>query len=406
MDPQDNRRGPFLLNPAPPHPAGTLTFQTDLLSQTSDHITRSRLCGTCHNVDNPVLSWDESRQQYWPNELDEPAPSFAQGDLFPLERTFAEWLQSAYVAGVYAPQFAGEKPDGLVGACPDCHLRRSAGIAAEAAFNPVFRDCETTGCLPEHDLVGGNTWTPQILQDTRWRLHSAADADHLNATAARTREMLQKAATLTVTLTLSGSGKAAIARVTNETGHKFPTGYPEGRRAWLNLRAYDLQDQLIYESGGYDFETAVLSPDAAIKVYEARLGLTPELAALANLPAGESFHFVLNNTYLKDNRIPPRGYTEAAFDQPGLRPVGATYYVDGQYWDETAYTLPAETVRVAATLYYQTASKEYIDFLRANGGDDGVTLGLLWDDLPSPPEVMATGSDDVISRAYLPVVLK
>ena len=40
-------------------------------------------------------------------------------------------------------------------------------------------------------------------------------------------------------------------------------------------------------------------------------------------------------------------------------------------------------------LYYQTASKEYVDFLRAEGGADGATLGQLWDDLPSPPELIA-----------------
>ena len=105
---------------------------------------------------------------------------------------------------------------------------------------------------------------------------------------------------------------------------------------------------------------------------------------------------------LKDNRIPPRGYTVAEFDQPGLRPVGATY-VDGQYWDETTYPLPASAVTVVVVLYYQTASKEYVDFLRVRGGADGAVLGQMWDDLKSPPEVV----DTVIEPAqfsYLPVV--
>lgn len=56
--------------------------------------------------------------------------------------------------------------------------------------------------------------------------------------------------------------------------------------------------------------------------------------------AGESFNFVLNNSVIKDNRIPPRGYTVAAYDRPGLRPVGV-FFADGQYLDETAYPLPA-----------------------------------------------------------------
>jgi uncharacterized repeat protein (TIGR01451 family) len=399
VDPADNRRGPFSLTA--PHPA----FQTDFLGQSANAVTESRLCGTCHNVDNPVLSWDETRQQFWPNEIDQPAPAFDKGRLFPIERTFDEWLNSQYaVTGVYAPQFAGQKPDGIVASCQDCHLRRTTGIAADATYNPVDRNCTTTGCLPEHNLVGGNTWVPQILQDSRWRLNSAGESAYLNNTVLQAREMLRKAATLTVTLTTSGTGKIAIVRVINETGHKLPTGYPEGRRMWLNVRAYNENDALVYESGAYDPATAILTQDTAAKIYETKQGITPELADMLKMRDGESFHFVLNNTVIKDNRIPPRGYTQAAFNQPGLRPVAATY-ADGQYWDDTIYMLPDDTERVSAILYYQTSSKEYIDFLRINGALDGLTLGTLWDSSKSPPEVMAFASDPTIP-VYLPVITK
>ncbi len=409
IDPEDNRRGPFSFAAPPPHPKKTL--QTDLMNQAGDSVSRSRLCGTCHNVENPSLSWNEmppdgGGPQFWPNQVDQPAPSFAKGQLFPIEQTFDEWLNSDYPAGVFAPEFAGQKPDGIVSACQDCHMPRLIGRATD--FNSVLRDCETTGCLPEHELVGGNTWVPQLLQDSRWRLNSLVHKEALDTTVVRAKSMLQRAATLTATLTTSGSTKIATVRVTNESGHKLPTGYPEGRRMWLNLRAYNANNVLIYESGHYDPQTGDLTLDSAIKVYEAKLGVTPELAARLNLPPGESFHFVLNNVYLKDNRIPPRGYTQAAFDRPGLRPVGASYE-DGQYWDETTYTVPEETDYVIATLYYQTSSKEYIDFLRNNGGDDGNTLGQLWDSLKSPPEVMVVApSRPGVGQGsiFLPVVLK
>ncbi len=195
------------------------------------------------------------------------------------------------------------------------------------------------------------------------------------------RVMLQKAATVTVDFDPSAATKQAVVRVTNETGHKLPTGYPEGRRIWLNVRAYDAAGRMVYESGAYDVQTGVLASDPAIKVYEAKLAIDDGATVT------ETFHFVLNNAVLKDNRIPPRGYTVAEFDQPGLRPVGATY-IDGQHWDETTYDLPDDAVSVVAILYYQTASKEYVDFLRSRGGADGVTLGQLWDDLKSPPEVI------------------
>ncbi|MBN1810690.1 MAG: PQQ-dependent sugar dehydrogenase [Anaerolineae bacterium] len=402
VDPQDRRRGPFeLASTFPYHSA----YRADFLGQSGDPVTQSRLCGTCHNLDNPALSWDESRGQYWPSETDLAAFSFEKGQLFPIERTYDEWLNGQYATtGVYAPQFAGDKPDGIVRSCQDCHLRRTTGAAADEQFNPLPRDCVTTDCLPEHDMTGGNAWMPQLLQDAQWRLQAAGEGDYLDDTVTRAQGMLRRAASLTVTLVTSGTQKVALVRVINETGHKLPTGYPEGRRMWLNLRAFDADGNLVYESGAYDWTTGVLTADADVKIYEVKQGLTPEFAALLGLPAGESFHFVLNNTVVKDNRIPPRGYTQAAFDQPGLRSVGATY-LDGQHWDDTVYTLPSAAESVIVTLYYQTASREYVDFLRTMGGVDGVALGALWDGSKSQPEVMVTAYFPDYPR-YLPLVCR
>ncbi len=404
LDPQDNRRGPFSLPGFSYHVAKQAKFQ----GQGGNAVTESRLCGSCHNVDNPTLSWNpdppgNAPAQYWPNELDEAAPSFGKGDIFPLERTYDEWLNSQYAkGGVFAPQFAGAMPSAIVESCQDCHMTRQTGYAAETTFRPVYRNCNTTGCLPAHVFVGGNAWIPRILQDTRWRLRDEGDAAALNATAAEAESMLRRAATMELTVEPAGAQKLVTVRVINETGHKLPTGYPEGRRMWLNLRAFNAAGQLIYQSGAYNTTTGKLTEDAAIKVYEAKQGITPQMAALVGLTAGPTFHFALNNTTYKDNRIPPRGYTVAAFDQPGLRPVGATY-ADGQYWDDTEYTVPAAAVRVVATLYYQTASSDYIDFLRELGNDDNATLGLMWDDDKSPPVVVVQETFPAPNESYIPL---
>jgi hypothetical protein len=340
-------------------------------------------------VDNPILQWDPSRNQYWPNAMDLPTDLDVNADLFPVERTYDEWLYSQYARqGVYAPQFAGDKVDGFVSACQDCHMNRAIGYAADTAFNPVFRDCLTSGCLPEHTFVGGNTWIPQVLDDPNWRLNTSGESDYLDITESLAALMLRKAATVSVTLTTSDTLKLATVRIHNHTGHKLPTGYPEGRRMWINMRAYDADDVLVYESGAYDYGTGELFEDPDIKVYEVKQGITPELAALLNKQTGESFHFVLNNTTIKDNRIPPKGVFQTDYDKPGLRPVQAQY-ANGQYWDDTIYALPASTERVLVTLYYQTASSEYIDFLAFTGGIDGVALKNLWDASKSPPAVMA-----------------
>jgi hypothetical protein len=87
------------------------------------------------------------------------------------------------------------------------------------------------------------------------------------------------------------------------------------------------------------------------------------MAQITNLTAGESFHLVLNNVVISDNRIPPMGFTNANFEAIQAAPVNYTY-ADGQYWDDTLYDIPANATQAVATLYHQTSSKEYIEFLR------------------------------------------
>lgn len=389
IDPNDNRRGPFSL-------ANTFAYhsvrRTDLLGQTGSAETRSRLCGSCHNIFNPLLSFDPTRGtegEYWLNPVGQPSPTFdssAENRPFPIERTFDEWKLSTYATGgVYAPQFAGSKPNGIVETCQDCHMPRVTGQAADPAFNPITRDCRTTGCLPQHDFLGANTWLPDLLQNAAWRLSAVSDAEYLDNAKAQTTVFLKKAATMEVTMSDPAGGfRQVTVTVVNQTGHKLPTGYPEGRRMWINLRAYDADNNLVYESGEYNSQTGELTLDAAIKVYEAKLGLSPDLADFMNLPAGASFFFSLNNTWIKDNRIPPRGFTNSNFGQDGLRPVGYSYQ-DGEYWDTTTYSVPDTAVQVIAALQYQTASKEYIDFLRQYGGLDGDALGEMWDSSRSEP---------------------
>ncbi|MGD9141793.1 MAG: T9SS type A sorting domain-containing protein, partial [bacterium] len=123
-------------------------------------------------------------------------------------------------------------------------------------------------------------------------------------------------------------------------------------------------DSLIYESAAYDFATAELDvEDPTAKIYEVHPGFSPGLASALGMPPGPSFHFVLSDTVYHDNRIPPRGFTNAGFEAIQSPPVHCSYE-DGQYWDDTEYYMPAEVESVIVTLYYQSTSREYVEFLR------------------------------------------
>jgi hypothetical protein len=214
--------------------------------------------------------------------------------------------------------------------------------------------------MPFHDMTGGNTFIPGIIAEL---YPSDVNATALDSGVARARNMLQLAASMDLTLIDMEDHFSATVRVTNETGHKLPSGYPEGRRIWINIVARDVADSVIYESGHYDYNTGLLTHDNDAKIYEIKPGLDNLIAGITELPEGPSFHLVLNNKVFSDNRIPPRGFTNEAFENIQSPPVNYSYD-DGQYWDDTHYILPITTDSIEITLFYQTLSKEYVEFLR------------------------------------------
>jgi len=346
--PLDPANGQFINDPAPVRRGPYADAQASHQFLDSAFHRSSDVCGTCHDVSNPVFEYVDGK--YVPTGWDQPHPDMDRRNMFPVERTFSEWQQSEYAAtGVYAPQFAGTKADGIVSTCQDCHMRDTAGKGSNLN-SPNRSD------LAMHDFTGGNAFLPDVIAAM---YPGEVDPAALQDAKARAIGMLQLAATL------EGFPEdfGLTVRVTNETGHKLPSGYPEGRRIWLHVDAVDASGTLVFESGAYDFDTAELFHDDQLKLYEIEPGLTPGLAAALNLPAGQSFHFVLNDTVYVDNRIPPRGFTNAAFETIQSPPV-AHVYADGQYWDDTAYTLPATADTAHVTLYYQTLSLEYVTFLR------------------------------------------
>lgn len=263
-------------------------------------------------------------------------------------------------------------------------MRDVAGKASNVGGSPNRSD------LALHDLTGGNAFEPDLLA-AMWP--GEVDPAELAAAKQRAVDMLELAATLEGTPEDFG----LTVRVTNETGHRLPSGYPEGRRVWLHVRAVDATGAAVFESGRWDPGTGELPEDPQLKVYETHPGLSPGLAAALGMPAGPSFHFVLSDTVYSDNRIPPRGFTNAAYEEIQSPPVGHVY-ADGQYWDDTPYFLPqtAETAHVA--LLYQTTTKEYVEFLR-----DANTTNSAGDDLYAA--WLAAGKAAPVTMASLVVPL-
>ena len=151
---------------------------------------------------------------------------------------------------------------------------------------------------------------------------------------------------------------------------------------------------------GYNPDLA-LSYDRFSGAVDYKLG---DLAGAAPGTIHETFHFVLNNTVAKDNRIPPYGMNYEAARQRNALPVPADQYGNPgsggvyNYWDIVTLTPPAGAVYATIDLLYQPTSWEYIQFLwLANNGqnaflaDEGVNLLEAWlNNGMAQPYVMAS----------------
>jgi hypothetical protein len=394
-------------------------------------------CGTCHDVSNPVVGDLAHNNGTQPTAgpvtasgvPGAPVAGKAAFNNFPaeygvVERTFSEYKSgelvetriSAYAtlpqelqAGAIerarnAALLAGPNGDYSDGtpryfSCQSCHMRPTVGQGCNK--NPPVRND-----LPTHDHTGGNYWMPEAIQylDAQGALVlggglNAAQNAAITAGALRARENLEDAAALSV------DEENDVLKVVNLTGHKLITGYPEGRRMWLNIRWYDAADVLVREDGAYgpllDSQgnpVEVIDPadgqpvqvhslldldDPNTRVYEAHYGMTQEwasqlvslnkptslpltydretgaveftlgdLAAQAPGTNHESFHFVLNNAVLSDNRIPT---WRMSYDEARVRnalPVPLTQYGNPgpggvyEHFDQVTLNPPATATRV------------------------------------------------------------
>lgn len=439
---------------------------------TSDYFRQGEFCGTCHDVSNPVvgdLAHNNGAQLPLPpgSFSGDPASDVSLKAAFNnaphgygvVERTFSEWKASALdtfrvndfptlpddlkgVGGSLETAYqrsVGDNPnadyaDGTPRffTCQTCHLHASTGKGATQSFAPVRTD------LPVHDMTGGSVWIPEVIQyqDTRGTLRygTGLTVEHISAMQdgeVRAQELLQSAAGLEA----AQDGANLRVTITNLTGHKLISGYPEGRRMWLSLEWKDGNGMAVQTDGAYGslqrtvddldgvahdvfslqelastmvFEVHgamdqawaqqliglgypadfVLSYDRLTDAVDHTLG---ELATSDPGTAFPTFHFALNNTVISDTRIPPYGLT---FDEALTRsilPIPETQYGDpgagGTYdhFSVSLFAVPDEAESVTVSLLYQQTSWEYIQFLYLNNdglspflGDEGINLLDAW----------------------------
>lgn len=384
-------------------------------------------CSTCHDVSNPALAnlmFKDTPPLDGTTVL--PTEDQSAHSYFHVERTFSEFMLSDYGleggspgTGFYDPaKFKTSRPGNAIATCQDCHMPDSEGPAANvftALNRPSASTEHPTSGQPIHDLTGGNAFIPYLLASAiknspnydpkneellvtqgpallTLNMKAGLGVDPVALLAGRNRALAQLSQAATIdNLSYDRMSGSLSFRVQNHTGHKLISGYPEGRRMFVNIRLY-AQGSLLHEVNPYDQNIGTLkgldpvySPQSpALMASESHDdSLVYEVHMQSSLTGeAHTFHFVLGTGRAKDNRIPPKGFRIA--EAPGrlADPVSlgvsdpnlfsAAEYAGG--YDEIARSLPAGADAVEVRLFYQTTSREYIEFLRDEINGIGNTL--------------------------------
>jgi len=257
------------------------------------HVDRADLCATCHTLFTPYVD-DQGK---------------VAGE-FPEQTPFLEWRVSSY-----------EAEDRT---CQSCHMP-DAGEGTTLSTIPMH--LVTREPFYRHNFVGGNTTMVEMLKAHGSELGVTADMVHFDSTISRTATQLQRtAADLRATAEIVATELRLDVTVENLTGHKFPTGYP-GRRAWLHVRILNRNSESVFESGQWDSDGRIVDLDPG---YEPHYGEITEQSqvqiyetVLADVNDDVTYSLLRAARYIKDNRIPPKGFPEQSYTSDTIGVVGA-----------------------------------------------------------------------------------
>jgi Bacterial Ig-like domain len=226
---------------------------------------RAEMCAACHDVTNAL-------------PIKNPIGRWVGG--FPIERTYTEWANSAYADrpgnANFDPRFKRD--------CQSCHMQQDYGQpgTAQTLYKdgkplppPVDRVADEGGSphpFFTHHFVGGNAYVTSLIgkdvdqtgnvapypelsafsfsSADEKSLYSRGFWTHVERKGAYAQQARLAWDRLRHVLSMDVRGPAAakenatvplsITIANTGSGHNFPTGFPEGRTAWLALHAYDL----------------------------------------------------------------------------------------------------------------------------------------------------------------------
>lgn len=395
--------GPFL-NPR----ARPMQRRTNYTVQHSAYLSSSQHCATCHDLSTTTFDINTGHPA-------QPAISFKE------QAPYAEWRNSRYSSA------------GLDGkSCQDCHMPAPDNYATRIAVTPSG---VPNNRWPErqpyslHGLAGGNTYVLGLLKIWRRDLGIAdsTSEEGFDAAISRSREVLRQAADISLQSHSRNQEQLKLGvTVKNRTGHKLPTGYPS-RRMWVQLTVADDNGRIFFDSGKpnehglLDMDQRHVHPSCLTTNKPAGFDSTscfeqhrnqissPEQVAIyesvmADTNRNITYTLLYAASYLKDNRIPPQGFSSNSGNYDETTAVVGDALADkdfnssggrqgsGQDTIHFEITLPDQLrgeLSVQARLWYQSIRPAFIDAY-SHGGQKALRMQSMYRDHPPLPELLGT----------------
>jgi hypothetical protein len=311
----------------------------------SMHMDESRVCSPCHTL--------------YTNTAD------LNGDLtgttFPEQVTYHEYLNSSF-------------PEENI-TCQKCHMPRIE--------DPIIIANGLSGLTPrtpfnQHTFQGANYFMLNLMKENKEALGiTVEDWKYDTTLAATSRSLKEQSINLDLLLdSLTADTAFFTVKLRNKAGHKFPSGYPS-RRAVVQFVALNANNDTVFKSGIFGSGSRVNDEDTQYEPHYNVINQTNQ-TQIYEMVMGD-----VNNNYtstleraavmLKDNRIPPDGFTASSSVYDTVAIVGTGNDTDfnfensteGSGTDEVHYHVPVAgfsgNISAYARMYYQTIHPKFLD---------------------------------------------
>ena len=179
-----------------------------------------------------------------------------------------------------------------------------------------------------HYFVGGNRLMATVLQDNINLLGVTANPAQFNTTLANTADLLQnQTIDLAAGYAIADSTLKVDVTLTNNAGHKLPTGIPL-RRVWIHLTVSHQSGAIIFESGAWDAITGeIIGLDQGFETHYDLIEYSGQVQIYEGVMKddwNEVTRLLLRaKNFVKDNRLPPKGFDTGHASYQYIEIIGA-----------------------------------------------------------------------------------